>query len=345
MWSSWPWVSTSADHVVQPMGDRVEPRQDQVDPGMVVLGEQHAAVDQQQLAVVLQHRHVPPDVAQATERNDPQRVRTPAGADSASYWRPREARLHKRHSPDSGRGNEETGHRLLGGSGGDRLTPYIGAARPDHYGRPTVIWGTPRSSGYDRRVPEALADSVRLAWPSEAAGIAAVQRRAGRPSCPPSVAEAMLGSVSAEEMTEAWHRAITRPPQASYRVLVAVEAGRVVGFASTMPSPDEDGEPGEDGQIEEFVVDPPAQRRGHGSRLLHACADTLRSDGFSRARCWVGRRGRAAAGVPGRRRLGPRRRPARDRHRRRGPPHPPGPLAHRPQPTWSRLNLLRAFHR
>ena len=110
----------------------------------------------------------------------------------------------------------------------------------------------------------------------------------------------------------------------------AVEAGRVVGFASTMPSPDEDGEPGEDGQIEEFVVDPPAQRRGHGSRLLHACADTLRSDGFSRARCWVGRRRRAAAGVPGRGRLGPRRRATRDRHRGRGPPLPPGPLAHRP---------------
>jgi ribosomal protein S18 acetylase RimI-like enzyme len=55
-----------------------------------------------------------------------------------------------------------------------------------------------------------------------------------------------------------------------------------------MPSPDEDGEPGVDGQIEEFLVDPPAQRRGHGSRLLHACVDTLRSDGFSWARCWVG---------------------------------------------------------
>ena len=141
---------------------------------------------------------------------------------------------------------------------------------------------------YHRRVPEALADSVRLAWPSEADGIAAVQRRGWASQLPPGLAETMLESVSAEEMTEAWHRAITRPPQASYRVLVAVEAGRVVGFASTMPSPDEDGEPGEDGQIEEFVVDPPAQRRGHGSRLLHACADTLRSDGFTHARCWVG---------------------------------------------------------
>jgi ribosomal protein S18 acetylase RimI-like enzyme len=150
-----------------------------------------------------------------------------------------------------------------------------------------VIWGTAESPGYDRRVPEALADSVRLAWPSEAAGIAAVQRRAWAAQLPPDVAQGMLGSVSAEEMTRAWHSAITRPPQASYRVLVGVEAGRVVAFASIMPSPDEDGEPGEDGQIEEFVVDPPAQRRGHGSRLLHACADTLRSDGFSRARCWV----------------------------------------------------------
>ena len=36
-----------------------------------------------------------------------------------------------------------------------------------------------------------------------------------------------------------------------------------------------------------FVVDPAAQHRGHGSRLLNACADTLRADGFGRACCWV----------------------------------------------------------
>ena len=128
---------------------------------------------------------------------------------------------------------------------------------------------------------------MRLAWPAEAVSIAELQRRSWATQWPVELAERMLGSVTTEEMTQAWHRAITRPPQASYRVLVAMEAGRVVGFASTMPSPDEDGEPGEDGQIEEFVVDPPAQRRGHGSRLLHACADTLRSDGFTHARCWV----------------------------------------------------------
>jgi ribosomal protein S18 acetylase RimI-like enzyme len=133
-----------------------------------------------------------------------------------------------------------------------------------------------------------VADSVRLAWPNEAAELAALQRRAWAAQLSEELAETLLVSVAEPEMTEAWHRAITRPPQASYRVLVAVEGGRIVGFASTMPSPDEDSEPGVDGQIEEFVIDPAAQQRGHGSRLLNACADTLRSDGFRRAYCWVG---------------------------------------------------------
>ena len=34
-------------------------------------------------------------------------------------------------------------------------------------------------------------------------------------------------------------------------------------------------------------IDPQAQRRGHGSRLLNACVDTLRADGFARATWWV----------------------------------------------------------
>ena len=54
-----------------------------------------------------------------------------------------------------------------------------------------------------------------------------------------------------------------------------------------MPSQDDDADPGADCAIEVFVVDPAAQHRGHGSRLLNACADTLRADGFGRARFWV----------------------------------------------------------
>ena len=72
MWSSWPWVSTIADDVVQPVPDRGEVREDHVDAGLVLLGEQHAAVDDQQLAGVLEDGHVAADLAEAAEGDDAQ---------------------------------------------------------------------------------------------------------------------------------------------------------------------------------------------------------------------------------------------------------------------------------
>ena len=62
---------------------------------------------------------------------------------------------------------------------------------------------------------------------------------------------------------------------------------RVTGFATTVPAADADADPRDDGAIEEFAIDPVAQRLGHGSRLLNACVDTLRADRFRRARWWV----------------------------------------------------------
>jgi ribosomal protein S18 acetylase RimI-like enzyme len=132
-----------------------------------------------------------------------------------------------------------------------------------------------------------IADSVRLAWPAEASSIAELQRRSWAIQWPADLAELMLSSVSLAEMTDSWRAAIERPPQAAFRVLVATDGQRVVGFATTMPSQDGDADPAVDGAIEVFVVDPAAQHRGHGSRLLNACADTLRADGFARARWWV----------------------------------------------------------
>jgi GNAT superfamily N-acetyltransferase len=132
-----------------------------------------------------------------------------------------------------------------------------------------------------------VADSVRLALAGEARAIAELQRRAWAAQLPAETAGALLDEIDLDRMAEVWESAITRPPQARFRVLVAVGDSRVVGFASTIPSPDPDAHAGRDGQVDEFVVDPPAQRRGHGSRLLHACVDTLRADGFSRATWWV----------------------------------------------------------
>ena len=135
--------------------------------------------------------------------------------------------------------------------------------------------------------PAELADSVRLAWPSEAPAISGVQRR-GWLGLPEPLSSSLLAEVDEAAMVQAWQQVMTRPADARQRVLVAVgEGGRGVGFATTGPSDDRDAESVVDGEVDQLWVDPPARRRGHGSRLLNACADTLRADGFTHARCWV----------------------------------------------------------
>lgn len=129
-------------------------------------------------------------------------------------------------------------------------------------------------------------DSVRLALPREAQDIAALQARTWADEF--SDHPELMAEVTVDEIAEVWHRAIARPPLAACRVLVALSADGVVGFATTLPSDDPDATPGTDGSIAEFLIDPNVRGRGHGSRLLHACVDTLRADGFTVATCWVG---------------------------------------------------------
>lgn len=131
------------------------------------------------------------------------------------------------------------------------------------------------------------ADSCRLALPTEAARLATIQRRSWQHCFPADVADHVLASVDLATMTQSWGAAIARPPLAKLRVLVAVADSRPVGFAAIGPSDDEDAHPGQDAMVGEFVIDPPHQRQGHGSRLLHAVADTMRADGFTRATWWV----------------------------------------------------------
>ncbi|BDE13414.1 hypothetical protein Mkiyose1665_19190 [Mycobacterium kiyosense] len=49
--------------------------QDQVDAGLVVGGEHHPAIDDEQPAEMLENRHVAADFADPTERCDPQPAR------------------------------------------------------------------------------------------------------------------------------------------------------------------------------------------------------------------------------------------------------------------------------
>lgn len=127
--------------------------------------------------------------------------------------------------------------------------------------------------------------SARLAWPSDAATISALQQEHWRAR----YGEALdaQGQINADEMAERWDRLITAPRDARIRTLVALERASIRGFALVHPCHDPDADQIADGEIGEFVVAEEFLKQGHGSRLLQACADTLRADGFRRAVWWL----------------------------------------------------------
>ncbi|HET9128058.1 MAG TPA: GNAT family N-acetyltransferase [Propionibacteriaceae bacterium] len=132
--------------------------------------------------------------------------------------------------------------------------------------------------------------SVRLALPSEAPAVAAIQRRAWLRD---PVLAPVAAAVDLEAAASAWERAILAPPMAHYRVLVAVQPAAddprrqiVCGFSAFGPSDDPDADD-DDILVAEFVIDPPAQGLGHDGRLLNAVADTARADGYHRLTWWL----------------------------------------------------------
>ncbi len=130
--------------------------------------------------------------------------------------------------------------------------------------------------------------SVRLAWAADAPAVARIQVKVWRELYADVLPAHILDALPVESFTSAWEQSIVRPTEARQRVLVALERAAVRGFAATAPATDADANPAKDAEITELAVDPEHRGTGHGSRLLHAAVDTLRSDGFARATLWLG---------------------------------------------------------
>lgn len=91
-------------------------------------------------------------------------------------------------------------------------------------------------------------------------------------------------------MTRTWEQTIARPPQPGYRVLSAVEGGRVVGFSATVPAEPVDNnewlsQPGI--EIIALDVEETAIGDGHRSRLLAACTDLAMEEGAKTVSTWL----------------------------------------------------------
>ena len=133
--------------------------------------------------------------------------------------------------------------------------------------------------------------SVRPAVPADAADVARVQETAWQAMTAAALPAAVLDSWDAAAAAASWRTAIASPPTPGHGVLVAVDDGRVVGFAAYAPAelgPEERPHPaGPTSELAVLLVEPRWGRRGHGSRLLAAVADLTRSTGTARLQTWV----------------------------------------------------------
>jgi ribosomal protein S18 acetylase RimI-like enzyme len=142
--------------------------------------------------------------------------------------------------------------------------------------------------------PSVTAGFVRPARAGDAESLARVQVASWRQVFAGIVPDALLAELTGTEALgvwrDRWREAITSPPTSRHHVLAAVEdtpPRAVVGFVSAGPATDADRWPGTDGELYELRVAPDQASRGHGSRLLHAAADTLTQDGFHTVCTWV----------------------------------------------------------
>lgn len=126
-----------------------------------------------------------------------------------------------------------------------------------------------------------------MAVPADAPAIARVQVGSWRREYASLLPPEFLDAMNAEEFAAHWAQGLQRPGDARNRVLVALDGDDVCGFTVTGPSTDPDADPIADGEISELTVDPEHRREGHGSRLLQASVETLRSDGFVRGLLWL----------------------------------------------------------
>jgi len=127
--------------------------------------------------------------------------------------------------------------------------------------------------------------SVRAARAGEADAVAAVQVAAWRDRYAALLPPSALAGLDPVAVAAQWRAGIERPPTPRHRLLVALEANAVRGFAAVGPATDDDAHGA--GELLTLLVLPGAERRGHGSRLLAAAVAGWRETGLQEAVTWV----------------------------------------------------------
>jgi ribosomal protein S18 acetylase RimI-like enzyme len=132
--------------------------------------------------------------------------------------------------------------------------------------------------------------SVRPAGIADVTELARIQRDTWQSAYRTLLPKSVLQALDVEALAEGWRAAVSSPPSTRHHVLVASEGPALVGFAAFGPDTDAleaDPDVEHTAAITLLLVEPRWGRRGHGSRLLAAVADTAREQHSTRLIAWV----------------------------------------------------------
>jgi ribosomal protein S18 acetylase RimI-like enzyme len=126
---------------------------------------------------------------------------------------------------------------------------------------------------------------IREAEPKDARDIAEIHVRSWRAAYRGQLADDFLDGLNVEDRLEMHRLALENPP-AEYRMWVAEEEGRTIGFAVTGKSEDADADE-RTAEVFAIYLDPDHVGTGVGRSLLSHAVDDLRTRGFRSATLWV----------------------------------------------------------
>ncbi|MGW8483904.1 N-acetyltransferase family protein [Microbacterium sp. NPDC055903] len=135
---------------------------------------------------------------------------------------------------------------------------------------------------------------VRWARPEDAAGVARVHVDGWRAAYRGLIAQDVLDALDVSRRTTMWQEWISRsldglPPRgyeyAAHRMLVAEDAGEILGWAGFGPARDP-GQPSR-GELAGLYVHPSAWSTGVGHALIERAEHELRREDFAEAYLWV----------------------------------------------------------
>lgn len=128
---------------------------------------------------------------------------------------------------------------------------------------------------------------IRPASPEDVASIARVHVEGWQVGYPGLLPQHVLDALHPDQRVPRWTDTVARARWPGRGVLVAEDAGAIIGFADIRPTEDDDQDPVAVGEVASFYVAPAAWRTGVGRRLMTTALDRLAEAGRSRATLWV----------------------------------------------------------